>query len=799
MTSIVYDPDQLEPDALDEPGELASEQAPTARTYGDPVKTPDLLTMAELQAARALVKRWESQDSGYSRLWADWSVNERRRAGESNIWVAKGQDQNTWEVYKPPGASKVPPAVFNKADRLCSRVTSQVYADQAVMEATPGETGSSDAKDKADLATRILVDTDSEGKLNDFEAHRTAFDLGHSFGSAYLVYDVDPRAGGRSSIQVEAGLAAQHIDEATHRTVPGLADPITGQPGPPTRVEWPELIARYVREDGTLTDNPAEAALRWMPQLTNQVLAAPHVRFWPPEVTRFQDADMILVADFVSWSFVARRYPELDLSDEEKGKLSSERPRRLSTDAKGNLLLPRINGKPRESSGADLDAKLVFRLRAWSKECANYPDGLELCILGTSRVVSRGPWMRTPDAADEEHKDAREPLDIPVVQVLTLHGERGNPHGLGLMSILGLASEWRTEIVGAIEDLLDQIINRKTFVPINSTYSGKEAALSYLKYIPINPGGQPFAEEIPVDALQPTTLLFQTATSEMDDASSLQQAGQGLETSDAQSGVAKRNVLGQVMAGLSDVRQHALQAFERAGRIKLQLIRAKYRVPQVLKYTGEAGDYKVKKWMGTDLVGVSDVRVQPGSFTMMSPMQKANQVMQYAAIPGLIPQEDLKELLFSHVSADIGWRDNPHYLRIRKAIAAWLDGPPDDGQPPPQIGSKMLGPAMLQPDPRAAQLFAPRLVDYQPDVASMWLRELGRAMVDPKYEQFPAPWTMALDQAYQMRAEVLSPRPQVAVASPTGQSPQNSGAPPTGEQGPPTDQEGTSPVAAGAV
>jgi len=756
------------PDDLSGTGEDESPASdrPDGPRYGDKVQTPTLLTLPPKQAAAQLLKRWTTQDQGYSYWLAEWEVNERRRNGECNIWVVKDQDTNSGRVYLPPGASKVPPAVFNKADRLTGRITSQIYADPAVMEAIPGERDSDESRDAADLATRVLRDLDSEAVLNDFNAHRTAMDHAGSFGSGYLVYEADPYAGGRQPMQMEASPHATSVKDAEYRIVPSYTKQDANgqlQIMPAQKIEWPELVTRYVRPDGTLTDHRAEAALRWVPQLTNTVYPACHVRFWPPEAASFDQAELVLVADYVSWGALQNRYVSLaptqqvrdnidddaappsapikDVpppTDEEIEKFLSERI------PKTELLLPRVNNRPRDTQTGEKGQRLVFRLRAWAKECPAYPDGLEMCVLGKDYLVSRGPWIG-------DTKDGREVLDLPVVQVQQFRGERGNPHGRGIMHALGPASEWRAELVGSIEDLLQRINRAKVFWPTNSIYSGKEQLLELMRYVPMNPGGEPSYERVPTDALGPATELFSVATREMDDASHLQQAGQGLETSDAASGRAKYAVLGQVQAGLSDARQNAATAFERAGRIKLQLVRKSYSVPQLLKYTGEDGDFKVRRWLGSDLHGVRDVRLVPGSLSMMAPLQKAQTAMSFAALPGIMPQDELRDLVFQHVSAELGWKDNPHFLRVKQQIAKWEQGP--EGERLQQMRTMDDGSV----DPTAQAIFTPRPVDNQPDVATIRLRMIGRAMAGWRYTQLPPQWTRALDMAYQQAAMVLTP------------------------------------------
>jgi len=755
------------PDEIDRPESTEAPEQGASRVYGDPAEPGDLLTLKPKEAAKALVRMWTTQREKYARHEVEWEVNEKRRGGDCNVWATKTQDQQSWQVYKPPGSADVPPAVFNKSDRLCQRLCSQVYADPPVLKATP-ESGSSEDRDAADLSTRVLRDVDAESTLNDLEAHRAAFDVASSFGSGYIRYFADPKGGGRHPVTVEAGQGATTAEDATR-------DPMTGQPRPGP------FVRRFVAPDGALTDDTKAAALRWHPKLCREVLPANHVRFWPETADDLWDAEIVLVAKYHTWGTLKGWYPELaETPPEVVERLTrSERPERTER------LLPQLNGKPKDPKPERVDDRLVFTLLAYATECPSYPDGLEMLVLGESVVVFRRGWVM-------DGPNGREPMDIPLTQIKQFRGPRGNPHGIGLMHLLGPASEWRASLAGAMQDILDRILNRKVYVPTNSILQGKQAHLQYMTHIPINPGGEPKYEDVPTDALEPAGDLFAIATREMDDASSLQEAGQGLQDKSVQSGKHAATIISQVQAGLSDIRQNAARASERAGRVKLQLVRRYYTVPALLRYTGEDGEFKVRAWRGADLRSTKDVSLVPGSLSMLSPMQKAERAMMYGQA-GLIPPDDLREMVLTSTGSEIGWQDNPHVLRVRQQVAKWEGGPGEDGvaEPVPLGGyapavmaDPMTGAPVPIPgappvpqgpmvDPRAMAIFDPRPVDAQPDVAVLRVRELGRAMAGHKYGQFPAEWRAALDMAYQAAVQAVTPQPAVPA------DPQNA-APPDG-------------------
>lgn len=751
------------------------EAGTTERTKPDPDVTPPkpkakaetkggpLLTLTGTKLAEHVHNLWKGQNQRWARRLAEWRMNDRRRNGEKNLYISKKADRDQYDVLTPPGMGMMPIPVYNKADRLCQRLGSQQFADDYQPDVEPaGDTD--DAKDAAQLAERALEDLDSEGNLNDTELQREAFDLGHSGGSGYILYYPDPYAGGRHPVTLEAAPEAQSVADATR-------DPMTGLP-------WPSALRmRYVTEDQMLTDNPAEAATDWRPRLDGCAYHARHVRMLPWDAKTIWDADGVLIAEYRPWGQLKRMYPNLaSYTEEQVRELCKERPQGW------HELLPWRDGKPHDPGTpkeGTFDDWLVAHLRVWITECGEYPDGAHAAVLGKDLIPTEKaePWIGQDDAG-------RFKLDLPVSQT-RLWRKAGDPHGLATMDILGDSSEARAAIMAMYFDYLDKISRRKMFVPTNSTLSGKEMLLDHLDVIPVNPGGQPFYEDLPPlpKEVQET---FAHLTTEMDDAVFLQETAQGLESDNAESGRAKLAVISQVHASLSDMRKNVHQAHIRSWRIKLQLMRAKYTKPQILSWAGEEGSFKVKRWQGSDLSGVKDVKVRPGTGTMLPPLQKIEQAIAFQQ-SGLLQLPDVMDTVGSAIGAVTGVRDNPHLLRVKRQIAQWEQGPKTPDPPPqPQMGPQLVpGPAgpvpMLGPDgqpamapqlgpdgqpltiqpphPEGMAIFQPVPVDNQPDVAGIRIRELGRTMAGVKYSQFSPAWQMALNAAYDQAKMALAPPP----------------------------------------
>jgi hypothetical protein len=766
MTAVGIPDDGIE---LDAPPKSAAAEPEEPTNYNDPTTEGPLRTKQGPDLAKYVHQLWKAQNRRYARRMVEYRLNQRRRDGETGIWLNEGnkrQDVGLFDVYAPPRAAA--PIVFNMSGRLCDRLTAQMFADNFHPEVEPTQ-DTDDAKDSAHVAQRALDDVCSEAKANAPELHRMAFDEGHTGGSGYILWYVDPYAGGRTPKDVEAGPDATSLEFATK-------DPL-GKPYPEE-----ELTTKFLRPDGTLSDSAAGAALGWMPQLDGTALHAKHCRLLPGTASSVWDADGALVAVYESWGNVKRLHPEVaHLPVEQIKELCRHRPEGW------HELLPMVDGKPHNTLPHDEvppEEWLVPYLRVWVKECGDYPDGAHVAVIGKEHIAAQEPWIGQDD-------QGRFKLDIPLSQI-RLWRKAGMKDGTATMDILGDSAEGRAAVVSAYLDYFDRLRDQKTFVPSNSTLSGKEMLLQGMgRYIPINPGGEPRYEELPAFPKE-IGELFGIYTDEMSNAVALQQTAQGLDTDSSQSGRAKLAVVNQVHANLSDMRASVEAAFVRSWRIMLQLMRWKYTRPQKTSWTGEDGAYQVKRWSGSDLAGEKDVRLKAGTGTMLTPAQKIDQAIQFGQI-GILGPLDIQDTIGKSVSQQLGVRDNPHWQRVRRQIAIWEETgkelfPPGMPQappmpppmpmapPPPPMGGMMppegppnvpgaplgLDPATGQPlpppaHPEALKIFEPRLCDTQADVAAIRQRELGRMMASVTYEQFPQEWRQPLDDAYAMASQALMP------------------------------------------
>jgi len=226
-----------------------------------------------------------------------------------------------------------------------------------------------------------------------------------------------------------------------------------------------------------------------------------------------------------------------------------------------------------------------------------------------------------------------------------------------------------------------------------------------------------------------------------------------------------------------------------------------------------AGKYRETAWRGSDLAEAADVRIKPGSGTMLAPAAKAQLAERYATMQ-VLDMDELREVITTNIGGTVGLQDDPHRLRIKTQLAAWSDGPPEGWNVPPEQVLQMPDPrqqAMAQAsgqppqppmiiEPTLAKIFEPVPVDTVPAVALKRFKAIGDKMATPLYLSKPPGWRAALDLEYQKMQMALAPLPEVGGA-PGADDEQKPGDKPVNKDGtPPNDlqedalQEGAPPA-----
>lgn len=728
----------LNPDSLQD-----DEKEP--QRFGDDFAPGHLLTDEdEEKVAKQVVKFWTDQDRLHARYLADCRVNELRRGGEVNIKVVTDQDRaDSFEVIRWGGYLPV----SNKAARLCRKARSVLFVDPPLPDCMPAS-GDDDAADKAEFSTRMLLDSDQER----FDGAVHAFDKGSTYGSGHVWQYIDPR-GERAPIEVQAHPQAVHVDQ-----------PFIGPPGqmphpfqPDQMVETPgqrlnpaEATYRYVRPDGTLTDVQAEAAEQWRPKHCREVVDGRMVRYLPATARDRHEAHGAMIAGFVPWGKLRLQFPDLQtLPEDEKAKLWGWCPEKSRNLAPGNTQADRNAALQLKGDDA-----LCFVIRLYLESQGDYPDGAHLVTVGEKYLAHRDTWSAVVN-------NKREPLLIPLAQYKQWSEGQDHPQGVAMMTLVGNGNERRAAFLGTMLEHLDRLNRQKTFIPTNSLITPAEIANTEARIYRINPGGEPKYEDIP--AFDRNLLEFaDREDAEMDHDSALESLAQGVDSPDAQSGRAKYAVVAQAHTQLAELKQNIEKAYVLDCQIELQLKRAFFTKPQILKYGSKETGFKAKRWIGADLGETRDVKIKAGTMTMMAPLVKADVAMQWSAptTPGgqpIIPPDQLREILASNMGALIGLQDEPQRVRIRRQIADWQDGPPQGWMPqPPQpqvVGVQPDGQPMVQavpaPDPVLGPMWEPRLSDELQTVAVVRLEELTKLMATQKYGTFPPAWRAPVEMEFQ--------------------------------------------------
>ena len=728
-------------------------------------------TMTAEEVARAVIKEWEKREPARSRWAAKARRNDLWRKGVRGVRYLESFDkvEDIADVYVPRGASALA-APANFTDKLCRRVVATLTVDAPRPECEPA-TGSSEDREAAEFATRVLVAEGSESGFNAHAVLEESVDRGCTWGSDFLYVCVDPQGGGWRPTQVKAAPTAVSLEPDP------LIDPTTG-------ALTAEPVLKYVMEDGSLSDSPVGAKRRWLPKIRVEHLTPLHVVMMPEWSTGIAEAQGAILCIPTQLGELRAKYGDVlnTMSETDLHEAVNWRPK------KWERLMPQ-HCKPVlpdvEPGKRVPDDTLCFPLYVYYRSCYEYPDGAYICILGAKHALHRGPWLSDMiQAAGEEEPEV---LDIPLAQCRQLPDYAGgDPIGDGLAAKLGPLDEVLQNVFGYVLDWTYRSANPNVFLPVQSPL--QPGALGRRDGTPLTyfPGtGNPVVYEqvppIPDALLQVLTMGREMINSE----SGLEQTAQGVEAPSVKSGTHARTIIEQSLVSLSSIKRGAADCFVRLHRIVLQQMRAFYDGAQLLRYIDQDGEYKQVEWSRTDLGSTRDVNIARGTFTMMTPTAKnsfAIEMLQLSAQTGvpLLDATEARRVFTSNLNPILGTQDNPHLQRVRGQIKAWNEGPPE--VIPPQAAqqaqqateqasmaysqqmAQMQAAAQAQgapfqppPPPQpvspltvlADQIWAPVAVDAEQAVAAVRHQEIGRFIATADYLTHPPEWRAALDKAYQ--------------------------------------------------
>lgn len=789
------------------PGLVSDGYAASKRSAGeqDP-ELPGLLGMEGSAAAEKLFKMWEDQDSEMLPLMRQWDANGMRRQGVSGVQLIRESPNKAPKVWAPPAAARVPPT-FNMAARLCRRSVSAAIVDPPVAECQPGSGADTSDADAVEQATRVLQDITGPSGLNFPKIMRRALSKGHTFDSGFVEWWVDPKGGGQQPKTVKASKAALTVGEAIYATVqvPVMVpqiDPLTGQPAidpntgepltapDPTGATQPQktlqplpYVTRYIKrqappageelalesepddeeaeepvpdvetpvEDAAevevpleareLTDEVAEAELEWKPAVKHFLWTGKNVRMVPQSVSDLSEADMVLVMSFMKWGLVRDMFGEAveALSDEDQDELVGYRPPNWRDIAPRHVKDPK--GAVRdEETGKIPDDAMVCVLKAYARGgTPEYPNGAYICAAGGKFMLHREEWSR-------EINGKRETLPVPISQAKGFEEGEDHPYGCGLMKLLGSGNEVRASIVGTAIETLYRFNSLKTFYSPASLFQPKSDLLAGA-YVAIEPGTEPKKEEFQ-DYPRVGIELLKLASDEMLDEAAQSPISMGASEPEVKSGLHAQKLIEQTNVALSDYRQSCEDFAISSWSIILQLVRAFYTVPMLMKHTGDDNEHRVEEFLGSEIAAGIDVKIARGTMTMLAPSAKMA-IGEHMYSLGMIDLAQLKRIAGGNLGGQLGIADNPTLLRVRRQIYHYLEGPPS-WMPEEQYAQAVS--SIFEPLPTDEEPTLP--VDpTNPKVMSegrSWVRfrELADMVDSARFQRLPAAWQAGGEAEY---------------------------------------------------
>lgn len=723
-------------------------EAREAAPQGQPTMEGALLTEPdERKVARRVEYFWSVDDQRMDRRKARYRRNKYWRAGIRNVYLTTS-DEGSVEVYAPPSSAILPP-VPNYTDRLCRRVTMQLFADPMQPDIVPVN-GDEEQEAHAEFATKLLRTEHNESGVNFRRLGEAASDMAHTFGSSFLYATVDPKGGGWEPMDLWAHPNATTLEEAEAGTdpqppqlppdpmAPPPIDPLTGQPMPPQPMPNPRYLGdavppvkRYVRQDGTLSEASKGARRRWIPAVRWLLLPSINVRFVPHTTVAglTRETQGVVLCVPTTLGELKAAFPKVaELSPEALQGLAQYRPPKFADLKKlQELPEPKTTRGDRESE-APSDDTVCYPLTLYFRAHAAYPEGAYVVVCG-GKVLHRQAWKaELPDGSEEC-------LDLPLAQCRDFDATaEGDPYGTALAEYLGPLDEIHAQTWSFLLEHMYKHGNPNVFIPATSPVTpeqlrkrdGTPIFLSSPQDIPTFEQPAPLPKEI----AEMRTAIAQELNSE----SGLEQSAQGVASPSVKSGIHAEQIIEQALVALGQLKRNMDDCMVRAWRVHLQLVRAFFSQPQKLAYESEDGAWREQEWTNMDLLSAKTVRIAPGTSTMMTRSAKAGIAQQELQL-GAITLAEYQQVMNSGVSTIFGRIDNPHKQRVMRQIVAWKQGPPEGVEDEQQM-------AMA-----AAAIFAPLPVDDDPQGAPLRYMELAKLQASTAYPKHPPAWRSAVDNA----------------------------------------------------
>lgn len=814
-----------------EPRDPKAAQPQDDRALADGILAP---STANLQTAEPAIKfqTVEQLVRSQDRLARNrWNIDRFFRGIRSGIpygRLEKIPNQSIWVCKYPNGMKESSAAVPNKADDLCNKVEDTLMADPVKLRPTGSRLNDETVKEAAKLAQEFLTLDAGEAGTNDVKTHRWSLNNAFTAATSVLHYVVDPTGGGYQPLQKLAHPKATDPQNPLMALVE-IASTVPGMPPEQIEERATDPILRYVSAPtpeapaGQFVESAEQADRVWLPKIRIERFRRESVRCFPANA-RVEDADAVVFIRYYTLAEARALWPKTvgQMTFEQLSGLASWRPAMWDlcvTYAFKGSLADGMSGPSMDDVGtlSPLLQRRMFAYRIYVKACPEYPEGYWLDVSGANGGMALDEGTLEYTVELPVHGKVKRCREIPGVQVTPMQDvDGGDPMGWPFISRFAGASEAEATLYAAFMDLCDNMLHPHVFLP-SATEVDEDDWFDRTRPIVLSPDSKgPFYEQFP--QLPPILPLTQDLDKKQDTISGLTATAQGLDSSNATSGVAKNLTIRQALVSLSGFQQEYHNAATRGGRIKCQLVQATFTTPMLIQYSGEEGSDQPQWWTGEDFAGVDRIGIQPGTGTMMTPEGKAQYVAFLQGQTWMSPDE-AKEVALPGIRMDLGIPENVFEMAAERSCAAFLRGPTEQwlaakkaqdeevaglrrafDQERAQIGPQIAAQGVPVPEFQMPQMpplptpFPPRPNDVEPQVASAFAKRLSRLFMDPQFSKQPFEWQQTAVEAYTRYMQALMPPPAPVETQP--------GAPKTGPQGQPLQPKapkvqtmGTSPTA----
>lgn len=732
-----------------------------------------------------------------NRAQADIHFDRVRRNVPFSMLI-KSEDRSIIKADLPEGVTDSGLPIPNKIDDLCTKVVSQSVVDPFLPNPKP-DGDSERARGAADLTKKFLRHDGGPNGTNDMEMLRHHLTTNMTRSCSYSYAWIDPTAGGWRPLQIKAHplatdpknpLYGPKLDPATKQP---MVDPMTQQP---VMERSTDPVLRYVAEveqpdpmgvgftvkAQVFTKNAAEAKRQWLPKHMRRDLLRTQVLMVPRTATAPRAQQQIVLM----WETVGeakRRFSVLNtMSQDEIKELCSWKPKKWET-----IVPDAFRAKGGDDVEQGSDSSLLFWYMAFCRIGGEYPDGGEVHVNGfKGGVVLKRDTLRE-DVELEDGTKVPVLMRPPIAEFIALQSmaDVGDPQGRPPIEAFKDAGQLLGHLYLAIVDCLDKGLNPNVYIPSTSTVTRDD--ITRRDGTPIDllvPEDKPVYED-PYELPAFTPAIVQQVAQDLNSAAQINETGAGLDSKFSTSGVAKEVALRTAKTMLSQYWQNAVSGMIQWWQIKAELAQARLTVPQLVQLTGEDSAYKQRWFVGSDLIGISDMALAPGSGTMMTGMEKLNWLGMMA---GGNPAKQMwldpviaGELARASMSDDLGLPPNVFEEEINREIADYIEGPPPGWeetftknqqatqqyqaalqQGVQELVGRGFDPTVSQqqaqqqiPQPQLAPLstpFEPRPHHGQVDVSTIRATKLSRFMSTVDYTRHSGAWRTTVDTAYETAA-----------------------------------------------